>query len=87
MGFINRFVFWEKFSREKTELLLGLWQKHLMKESTVENKNGILIEVSFKNGSSLCFLDEDDTFKSFYVKEKDFENLRIEFNTIIDKLK
>lgn len=52
-------------------------------------ENGILLEVSFKNGSSLCFLDEDedDTFKSFYVKEKDYENLKTEFNTIIDKLK
>lgn len=54
---------------------------------SVENENGILLEVSFKNGSSLCFLDEDDTIKSFYVKEKDFENLRTEFNTIIEKLK
>ena len=54
---------------------------------SIENENGILLEVSFKNGSSLCFLDEDDTIKSFYVKEKDFENLRTEFNTIIDKLK
>lgn len=54
---------------------------------SVENENGILLEVSFKNGSSLCFLDEDDTIKSFYVKEKNFENLRTEFNTIIYKLK
>jgi hypothetical protein len=54
---------------------------------TVENENGIISEVNFKNGSSLYFLDEDDTIQSFYVKEKEHENLKKEFDKILVKLK
>lgn len=53
----------------------------------IENKDGIISEVYFKDGSSLCFLDEDDTIQSFYVKEKDFEMLKNEFDTILEILK
>lgn len=53
----------------------------------IENKEGIISDVYFKDGSSLCFLDEDDTIQSFYVKEKDFEMLKNEFNTILEILK
>ena len=54
---------------------------------TVENENGIISEVSFKDGSSLCFSDEDDTIQSFYVKEMDYENLLHEFNIVLDLIK
>ena len=54
---------------------------------TVENENGIISEINFKNGSSLYFLDEDDTIQSFYVKEKEHENLKKEFVKILVKLK
>ncbi len=53
----------------------------------IENKEGIISDVYFKDGSSLCFLDEDDTIQSFYVKEKDFEMLKNEFNTILEIFK
>ena len=53
----------------------------------IENKEGVISEVYFKDGSSLCFLDEDDTIQSFYVKEKDFEILKNEFDTILEILK
>jgi hypothetical protein len=53
----------------------------------VENENGIVLEVSFKDGSSLCFLDEDDTIQSFYVKEMDYENLLHEFNVVLKLIK
>lgn len=54
---------------------------------TVENENGIISEISFKNGSSLCYFDEDYTIQSFYVKEIDYENLFYEFNTVLDLIK
>ncbi len=53
----------------------------------VENENGIVLEVSFKDGSSLCFLDEDDTIQSFYIKEMDYENLLHEFNVVLKLIK
>ena len=54
---------------------------------TVENENGFILEVRFKNGASLCFLDEDDTIQSFYIKEKEHENLKKEIDKILVKLK
>jgi hypothetical protein len=53
----------------------------------IENEEGEIIEVNFNDGSSLCFFDEDDTIQSFYVKEKDFEMLKNEFDTILEILK
>ncbi len=53
----------------------------------IENKESVISEVYFKNGSSLCFMDEDDTIQSFYVKEKDFEMLKNDFDTILEILK
>jgi hypothetical protein len=53
----------------------------------IENEEGEIIEVNFKDGSSICFLDEDDTIQSFYVKEIEYEKLKREFVTILEILK
>jgi hypothetical protein len=53
----------------------------------IENDRGFISEVKFYNDSSICFIDEDDTIRSFYVKEKDFEMLKKEFDTILEILK
>jgi hypothetical protein len=53
----------------------------------IENKEGVISEVYFKDGSSLCFLNEDDTIQSFYVKEIEYEKLKPEFDTILEILK
>ena len=55
--------------------------------NTVENEDGVILEVKFKNGALLCFLDKDYTIQSFYVKEEYFEKLIKEFNKILDRLK
>lgn len=52
----------------------------------IENKEGVISEVYFKDGSSLCFLDEDDTIQSFYVKEIEYEKLKQEIDKILSKL-
>ena len=53
----------------------------------IENEEGEIIEVNFKDGSSISFLDEDDTIQSFYVKEIEYEKLKQEFVTILEILK
>jgi hypothetical protein len=53
----------------------------------IENKEGVISEVYFKDGSSICFLNEDDTIQSFYVKEIEYEKLKTEFDTILEILK
>jgi len=52
----------------------------------IENKDGVTSEVYFKDGSSLCFMDEDDTIQSFYVKEIEYEKLKQEIDKILSKL-
>ena len=53
----------------------------------IENEEGEIIEVNFNDGSSICFLDKEDTIQSFYVKEIEYEKLKQEFVTILDILK
>ncbi len=53
----------------------------------IENKESVISEIFFKDGSSLCFLDEDDTIQSFYVKEIEYEKLNQEFSAILEIFK
>ena len=52
-----------------------------------ENDEGIRKEIEFNNGSSIRFLDNDDEIQSFYVTEKEYEELKISINLILEKLK
>lgn len=52
-----------------------------------ENDEGIRTEIEFNDGSSVRFLDDNDQIESFYVTEKEFEELRASIKSIIDKLK
>ena len=53
---------------------------------TIQNEEGIISKVNFKDGSSLCFLDEDDTIQSFYVNETEYKNIKQEIDKILSKL-
>ena len=52
-----------------------------------KNNEGIWTEIEFKDGSSIRFLDDDDQIRSFYVTEKEFEELKTKFNSVLNKLK
>lgn len=56
-------------------------------EDKIENEEGYIKQVIFKNGSTICFLDDDNTLQSFYVKEIEYEKLKQEFDTILELLK
>jgi len=51
-----------------------------------ENEHGTRTEVEFNDGSIIKFLDEDDTIQSFYVTEKEYEELKNSIKSIIEKL-
>jgi hypothetical protein len=51
-----------------------------------ENEHGTRTEVEFNDGSIFKFLDEDDTIQSFYVTEKEYEELKNSIKSIIEKL-
>lgn len=53
--------------------------------STKENKDGIITEIEFDDESTISFLDEDDTVRSFYVAEEDFLDLKKEIDRIVSK--
>jgi hypothetical protein len=53
----------------------------------IENIEGDILKVKFKDGSSICFIDDDNTIQSFYVKEIEYEKLKQEFVTILEILK
>jgi hypothetical protein len=50
--------------------------------STVENEEGIRSEIEFDDGSKIQFLDENDSFKSFFVPEEDYVDLKSEIERI-----
>lgn len=52
-----------------------------------ENEHGTRTEVEFNDGSIIKFLDEGDTIQSFYVTEKEYEELKNSIKTIIRLLK
>ena len=54
-----------------------------------ENKEGIRTEIEFNDGSRIRFLDDDDDdrIQSFYVTEKEYKELKVSINSIIEKLK
>ena len=51
-----------------------------------ENDAGIRTEIEFKDGSSIKFLDDDDEIQSFYVTEKEYEELKTSIKSILEKL-
>jgi hypothetical protein len=51
--------------------------------STVENEEGILSEIEFNDGSKIQFLDENDSYKSFFVPEEDYLDLKSEIERIV----
>ena len=55
--------------------------------SITENEKGVRTEIKFADGSSIKFLNEDDTIQSFYVPESDFIGLKKQFDFILDKLR
>lgn len=52
-----------------------------------ENDEGIRTEIEFNDGSSIKFLDDDDEIQSFYVTEKEYEELKTGIKSIMEKLK
>ena len=44
-------------------------------------------EIEFNDGSSIKFLDDDDEIQSFYVTEKEYEELKTGIKSIMEKLK
>jgi hypothetical protein len=51
--------------------------------TTTENEDGIRTEIEFDDGSKIQFLDEDDSFKSFFVPEEDYVELKSEIERIV----
>ena len=51
--------------------------------STVENEDGIRTEIEFEDGSKIQFLDENDSYKSFFVPEADYMNLKSQIERIV----
>ena len=56
-------------------------------KSFKEDENQIKTEVEFNDGSAIKFLDCDDNIKSFYVTEKEYEELSFEIKNILELLK
>ena len=56
-------------------------------KSFKEDENQIKTEVEFNDGSAIKFLDGDDNIKSFYVTEKEYEELSFEIVNILKMLK
>lgn len=50
---------------------------------TVENEEGILTEIELEDGSKILFVDEDDSYKSFFVSEEDYVDLKSEIDRIV----
>ena len=48
-----------------------------------ENDNGIVTLIEFKDGSVICFKDDDVTIRSHFVSEFDFYPLNNEIDKII----
>ncbi len=55
--------------------------------TTVENEDGIRTEIEFDDGSKIQFLDEDDSFKSFFVPEVDYLKLKTDLKKIVSLFK
>lgn len=51
--------------------------------NTIENEDGIIEEIEFRDGSILKFLDDDDTIRSFYIIESDYFVLKEEIEKIV----
>ena len=68
---------------------LDLNREDIEDEILISNANddGIRTKIEFNNGSSIRFLDDDDNIQSFYVTEKEYEELKISIKSIIEKLK
>jgi hypothetical protein len=50
---------------------------------TVENEEGIRTEIELDDGSKIQFVDEDDSYKSFFVPEEDYVDLKSEIDSIV----
>lgn len=80
----------EKWFIKYSNLFNGLdlgWPEdidNLISERIGETEDEIT-EVKFEDGSSMKFLDSNDTICSFYVLESDFTLLKTEIETIINK--
>ena len=68
--------------KTKDENLLG----KVVKCKDIQPKGRSFIAI-FNDGSSIKFLDDDDEIQSFYVTEKEFEELKTSIKSIIEKLK
>ena len=44
-----------------------------------------MTDIEFDNNSTIQFLDEDDSIRSFYVAEEDYQNLKNEMDFIVSK--
>lgn len=51
--------------------------------STIENEVGIRTEIEFDDGSKIQFLDENDSYNSFFVPEEDYMNLKSQIERIV----
>ena len=51
--------------------------------STVENEDGIRTEIEFDDGSKIQFLDENDSYKSFFVSEAEYLELKTDLEKIV----
>lgn len=55
--------------------------------TTIENEDGIRTEIEFYDGSKIQFLDEDDFYKSFFVHEADYLELKSDVEQIVSLFK
>ena len=51
--------------------------------STVENEDGIRTEIEFDDGSKIQFLDENDSYNSFFVSEAEYLELKTDLEKIV----
>jgi hypothetical protein len=84
-------LFMEKWFYANSSLFKGLdlgWEEiEDLIESKEENDLDIVTKIKFSDGSEIKFLDNDDTIKSFYVPESEFQQLKNQIMLIIEKFR
>ena len=85
--------FHDQWFAHQSNFFLGLdlgWHGGINEEisNRKESEDGeVLQEITFKDGSCLKFLDNDDTICSFYVKEIEYPHLIKGLNEVINKFR
>ncbi len=54
---------------------------------TIENEDGIRTEIELDDGSKIQFIDEDDSYHSFFVPEAEYTELKTDIDKIVSLFK